>query len=97
MFFKKKRAPTLQMWPVISCMVVEVSFAKRLKAPTSCCKCAISMYYKAKFTMLSIEATSMSENKSSLVFIVRLSEVFLSLCKDCAEVLNNMSLKRAIY
>lgn len=85
------------MWPIISCMVVNVSFAKRQKVPTSCCKCAISMYYKAKFTMLSIEATSMSENKSSLIFTVSLFEVFLSLCNDFAEMLNNVSLKGAIY
>lgn len=52
---------------------------------------------KAKFTTLSIEATSMSENKSSLVFIVSLSEAFLILCKDFAEVLNSMNLKGAIY
>lgn len=85
------------MEPIISCMVVEVSFAERLKAPTSCCKCAISMYYKAKFTLLSIEATSMTENKSSLIFTVSLSEAFLSLCRDFAEMLNNVSLKGAIY
>lgn len=35
--------------------------------------------------------------KNNLVFIVSLSEVFLSLCKDFAEMLNNVSLKGAIY
>lgn len=55
-----------------------------------------STYYKAKFTMLPIEATSMNVNKSSLVFIVRLSEVFLILCKDFAKMLNNVSLKEAV-
>lgn len=47
--------------------------------------------------MLPIEATSMNVNKSSLVFTLSLSEVFLTSCKDFAEMLNNVSLKEAIY